>query len=258
MSLADDAPNVIPRRQFALFVKGADGQPNEKLIQDLEDQQNFVFVDVTAAVMAAQATADAAALVAALAESELNGSTFLTVGAEPGLTVSRRIVAGAGLTATDAGAGSTYTLASSDQNVILPNDVSDVTAAFVNVTAMLGVLAASSVYMVDGVLTFQSAAVTTGIGLAWTLPAGATISGAYDHNVTNTTAQQAFNIAAGAVSANTTDVPAAATNTPLRGRWLIRTGVTAGNAQLQFRTEVAASSVTIKKDLSALVFRKIG
>lgn len=266
MTLPIDAPNPIPRAQLALFIRGNDDVPQEKLIQDFEDQQLYTLGTLPALVAVAQATADAAqvdataALVAAAAaQNELSSDTFLTLSAEAGLPTSRRLVAtGPALTLTDAGAGSTLTLALAESIAILPADVTDNTAAFVNATGLVGALAINSTYLVEGLLTYQSASIVVGIGLGFTLPAGATMNGGYSHVSAGVALMGAYNNASGAVSANTTATPVINTNTPILGRWIIKTGGTAGNAQLQFRSSAAATTVTLKQDLSALTFRKIG
>lgn len=85
MSLPDDAPHPIPRVQFALFVTGDNGEPLEKLIQDLEDQQVFTLGVLPAAVAAAQATADAALALLVPFVPVNHGGTGLTGGTSGGI-----------------------------------------------------------------------------------------------------------------------------------------------------------------------------
>lgn len=252
MSNPPPAPTSIPRKDLARYVTDEKGQPIEKLIQDLEEQQEFTLVGLPAQVAAAQASANAAL-------AELNADAFLVTGGPfAGLPQSRSLVAGTRLTTVDTGAGGTLTLSLSDKNVTLPADVPENAGVFTDATGLLAALAINSVYIVEGLLTFQSAGAGVGIGLGFTLPAGATISGSYNHNATATTLQGAFNTAAGAVNANTTAVPIINVNIPIHGRWIIRTAGTAGNAQLQLRSSAAATTVTLKQDLSTLSFQKIG
>lgn len=259
MTAPADNVNPIPRAQFALFVRGADGEPIDKLIQDLEQQQNLLVTDIPTAITDAQATADAALASASVANAKLNADSFVTINNDSApLPNSRRLAVGAGLGMTDGGAGAAVTLSLSGSVAILIADQVDITAAFVNAGNLAGALDASSTYLVEGLLTFQSASAVVGIGLAFTLPAAASIDGGYSHNATLTGAQSVYNNASGAVNANTTAVPATGTNLPITGRWIITTGVTAGAAQLQFRSGAAATAVTLKQALSALVFRKIG
>lgn len=85
MSLPDDAPHPIPRVQFALFVTGDNGEPLEKLIQDLENQQVFTLGVLPAAVAAAQATADAALALLVPFVPVNHGGTGLTGGTSGGI-----------------------------------------------------------------------------------------------------------------------------------------------------------------------------
>jgi hypothetical protein len=120
MTAPADAPNIITRKDWALFVKDETGQPNAKLIQDLEDQQTFLTTAIPADVAAAQATADAAVLAAAAAQAtattanatanaaaaKLAGDSFLSVVAEATLPTGRTLaVSGTGIQKVDGGAG---------------------------------------------------------------------------------------------------------------------------------------------------------
>jgi hypothetical protein len=146
---------------------------------------------------------------------------------------------------------------SAGDTVTLPANVADNTGAFVDATGMAVIVEPDTTYMVEGLLTFQSANVGVGIGLAFTLPAGATINGGYDHFITATTKAGGYNIASGAVSGNTAAVPIINSNNPITGRWIIKTD-SEGTVQLQFRSSSAGTAVTLIQDLSTLVFKKIG
>lgn len=267
MSNPAAAPNVITRRQWAQFVKGDDGQPDFRTIQDLEALTQATVEVIPADVAAAQATADLAVLNAATAQAtataaaaKLANGSFITVANEAAnLPQSRRLAAtGPGITATDGGAGNPITLALAEILAILPVDVADGTAAFVDATGLLAALAINSTYSVEAMLTYQGTSAVQGLGLTFSLPAGATITGGYFHNISATGNQSAYNNAAGAISGNTTATPVINTNTPIIGRWIIKTGATAGNAQLRFRTSNVAATITLKQDLSSLIFKKIG
>jgi hypothetical protein len=149
------------------------------------------------------------------------------------------------------------TLDRSDLISVLGADVTDSTGAFVNATGLALTFAANATYLVDGLLAFQSAATTTGLALTSTLPAGASIAGGYSHNTTASAIEGSYNNATGAVGGNTSAAAVAAANLPITGRWLISVGATPGAAQLQFRTEVAASAVTLKAALSALIATRL-
>lgn len=144
------------------------------------------------------------------------------------------------------------------ETVILAADVAEAAGVFADAPGMGATLDAHTTYLVEGLLTFQSAGVGVGIGLAFTLPVGATMNGGYDHFVTATTKAGGYNNASGVVSGNTGAVPVANDNNPITGRWIIKTAAAEGIAQLRFRSSAAATAVTLKKDLSTLVFRKVG
>lgn len=203
---------------------------------------------------AAQVTADAAQ-----ADVDLVEAVPFVLAAPSAVVPQARVLAvdPLALTATDAGPGGAMTLASADRIAILPGDVTESAGTLADATGLLLALVANATYIVDGIVTFQSAALTTGIALAFTLPAGAAISGRYAHNISATGIEGSYNIASGAVKGNTTAVLVANENVPITGRWLITTAATPGNAQLQFRTEVPASGVTLKAGVSALVARRI-
>lgn len=213
-----------------------------------------------AAATTAQAAATAAGSAAAVAQSDANAlkmPPYVVMAIDPQLVNERALAVGLGLKLIDGGAGGAATLDQSDLVSILGADVADSTGAFVDATGLALTLAANATYLIDGLLTFQSAAVTTGLALGFTLPAGASISGAYSHNTTATAIEGSYNNAAGAVGGNTSAAAAATTNLAITGRWIVTTGATVGNAQLQFRTEVAASAITLKAALSALIARRL-
>jgi hypothetical protein len=209
---------------------------------------------------AAQAAANSAAAAATAAQADANSlklPSYVVLGASTLLANERVLAVGPGLSIVDSGAGAAVTLDRSSIVSVLGGDVSDATGAFVNATGLALALAANTTYLVDGLLAFQSAAVTTGLALTFTLPAGASIVGGYSHNTTATAIEGSYNNVAGAVGGNTSAAAVAAANLPIIGRWLIAVGATPGSAQLQFRTEVAASAVTLKAALSALIATRL-
>jgi|SRR6187549_377858 len=209
---------------------------------------------------AAQVTATAAASASAAAQADANAlklPSYVTLGLSGTLASERVLAIGLGLTLADSGAGAPVTLDRSNLISVLGADVSDATGAFVNATGLALNLVANATYLVDGLLAFQSAAVTTGLALTFTLPAGASIVGSYSHNTTATAIEGSYNNAAGAVGGNTSAAAIASANLPITGRWIIAVAATPGVAQLQFRTEVAASTVTLKAALSALIATRL-
>jgi hypothetical protein len=139
----------------------------------------------------------------------------------------------------------------------LSADVANSTITLASVTGLSFNAAPNTTYIVELVGAFQSAATTTGIALALSLPAGTAVAGLAQHATSLTVMAPIEQIAAGASIGVTSGVRAAATNTPVFGRWIIQTAAAAGIVQLQFRSEVAGSAVTIRAGLSALGFRVI-
>jgi hypothetical protein len=138
----------------------------------------------------------------------------------------------------------------------LAADVANSTVTLANVTGLSFNALANTTYLVDVIGTFQAAAATTGIALALKIPSG-NVSGFTEHPISTTTSNVTEQIADAATTGVTTGVRAAATNVPIAGRFIVATGATAGPVQLQFRSEVAASAVTMKAALTAMGRRTI-
>ncbi len=135
--------------------------------------------------------------------------------------------------------------------VKLAADVANSTVAPVAATGLSFAAAANATYLVEVVGTFQSAAITTGIALALDIPSGA-VSGMTVHPASATTLTGTEQIADAVTTGATTGVRAAATNVPIMATFIVSTTATAGQIQLLFRSEVAASAVTLKAGLTAM------
>lgn len=140
--------------------------------------------------------------------------------------------------------------------VKLSADASNSSVTLANAGDLAFTAAANSSYLVELIGTFQSAATTTGIACALLLPSGS-VSGLAFHQINSTTLNAFEQIASGATTSVTTGVRAATTNVPLIARFIVATGALGGTVQLQFRSEVAASAVTLKAGLCALGWRII-
>ncbi len=138
----------------------------------------------------------------------------------------------------------------------LAADVSNSTVTLANVPGLSFVAAANTTYLVDLFATFQSAAITTGIAMALDIPSGA-VAGLGLHPISTTTTNSIEQIADAATTGVTTGVRAAATNVPGIGKYIVSVGATGGTVQLMFRSEVAASAVTMKAGLTAMGWRVI-
>ncbi|MBK8336986.1 MAG: hypothetical protein IPL03_10515 [Sterolibacteriaceae bacterium] len=129
--------------------------------------------------------------------------------------------------------------------VRLTADVTNATTTLANVTGLTVALNASSTYVIDAWVMFQTAATTTGIRLTQSVPSGATVVANWATPLTATTATLAHQ-RAGDVGAASASIDTANVNTLATGRLLVITGVTAGSLQIRFASEVAASNAVVK------------
>lgn len=125
----------------------------------------------------------------------------------------------------------------------LANDAANSTITLADAPGM-NFLAVLGTYIVEAWLPFQSAATTTGIAVALDVPPGSLVYGLGHHATTATTLGSSEQIADNATTGATTGVRAVNTPTLYRASWLVF--ATAGAVQLRFRSEVAASAVTLK------------
>lgn len=129
----------------------------------------------------------------------------------------------------------------------LASDYTNSTVTLSDLTGMSFDAEASSDYEVEVFGEMQSAATTTGIGLALTVPTGSTVSGTwFNPGATTQVGTQGWQNASAVVGAKTSGVPAVTTSYPLYGRFHVRTSTTAGNVKLQGASEVASSQITVK------------
>ncbi len=140
--------------------------------------------------------------------------------------------------------------------VKLSADIANSTITFSSVTGLSFTATANTTYQVELIGTFQSAASTTGIAVALSIPSGS-VSGMAEHPISTTSSNINEQTANAATSGATTGVRSAATNVPILGKWIVAVGATGGTVQLQFRSEIAASAVTMKAGLTALGHRVI-
>lgn len=148
-------------------------------------------------------------------------------------------------------------------NVALTSTQAFSTVTLANVTELVAALDANSTYTVDCFVTFQSAATTTGLGLGYTSPTDCRVMAEIVVPITSTTAanqlRTVFPNAVVAVNTGSivgTGVTAINSNHTAMIRGIIHTGATAGNFQVQARSEIAASAVTLQVG-SRLVVTKL-
>lgn len=136
--------------------------------------------------------------------------------------------------------------------VRLAADSTHNTTTLTPVSGILLPVLANSSYIVELIGAMRSAATTTGIGLALDIPSG-TIIGGGQNNSSTTASSSFFQRADATVIAATTGVQAINLDIPIRGKWLIETGTTAGNINLMCRSEIASSAVTLKAGLRMFI-----
>lgn len=136
----------------------------------------------------------------------------------------------------------------------LANSSTVSTTAFADVSGMSFTALADTTYLVvlDG--AFQTAATTTGIGLALSIPSGSII-GQVVANTSATALGGNEQIATGTTTGATTGVRAINTNTPITGRWIIAVGGTGGTVQLRQRSEIAGSNTVLQPVLTVMGWR---
>lgn len=133
----------------------------------------------------------------------------------------------------------------------LTTDVGNSTTTLSAATGLAFTAAANTAYLVEVLGTFQTAATTTGIALALDIPSGS-VSGIMLHMASTTVVTGSEQVADSATAAASSGARSAATNIPLLARFIVAVGAVAGPVQLQFRSEVAASAVTMKAGLTAM------
>lgn len=138
----------------------------------------------------------------------------------------------------------------------LAADVANSTVTLAPVTGLSFTAPANTTYLIEVVGAFQSAAVTTGIAMALDIPSGAVV-GQMFHPTSATSLGSTEQIADAATTGATTGVRAANTNTPVCANFIVAVAATGGAIQLQFRSEIAASAVTMKAALTVMGRRVI-
>jgi len=176
--------------------------------------------------------------------------------------VGSLLVAGSNVTLTYNDAANTLTIASTGGggggsltfvDAALTSTQVFSTTTFANVTQLVAAMDANSTYLLNCFVTFQSAATTTGLGLGYTSPADCRVMAEIVVPITSTAAASQLRtmFPNAAVAANTgtvlgTGATAINSNHTARISGIIRTGATAGNFQVQARSEVAASNITLQ------------
>jgi hypothetical protein len=232
---------LITRNKLAQFLK------NHELIKAFENLQTDV-----ADVLPAMSAEALSAAEAAMALADLLASLGFIM-AVPATTTpnARALAVGAGLTLTDGGAGNSVVLnlATSGFGAVLAASISENAGTYINAPGMTLTLEANSTYMVDGVFEFQSDAAVPTVGLGFTLPTGAVISGQHGHLLD----LAPLTGPSGAVGG----VAAAGPISLITGHWIIKTGATAGAAQLRFKSLATGYAVTLLQNRCSIGSRRV-
>lgn len=164
---------------------------------------------------------------------------------------------GDGTWATPAGGGG-LTAASA----VMTSTQASTSTTYADITQLVLPMVANGVYYVECFVTFQSAATTTGLGLGFTSPTGCRCMCEIVVPIVSTAAASALRTTFpnAAVATNTgnvlgTGVTAINSNHTARISGIVRNGSTAGNFQIQFRTEVASSAVTLQIGSELMLLR---
>lgn len=115
----------------------------------------------------------------------------------------------------------------------------------------------NSKYVIECFGSYQTAATTTGIGIKlFTTDVNSAVVGKLEVFTAITTSSGIYQTNISTTNA-TTGVPAANTDTVLEGKWVLSTGATSGTANLQLRSEIASSAVTIAANRWYVRWRKL-
>lgn len=142
-------------------------------------------------------------------------------------------------------------------HIYLGSDFSNNTVTYSDITSMSFPADANSTYMVECFGAYQAAATTTGLGIKTLGPTGSEYIGKIEAFSSATATLGAAQISDVTPTTVTTGVPTANTNTPVEGKFLVRTAGTSGDIKLQMRSEVASSAVTLKANLFYMSYRKL-
>lgn len=135
--------------------------------------------------------------------------------------------------------------------VTLASDNTVSTTALADVTGMSCSVDANTSYEVTLTGTFQTAATTTGIGLALNIPSGG-VSGQVFTPTSTTAVINVLQTADDALIAVSTGVAAANTNYPISGKWLVKVDSSGGTIQLRQRSEIATSNTVLKAGTASI------
>jgi hypothetical protein len=146
-------------------------------------------------------------------------------------------------------------------SAVMTSTQADTTAVYVNVTQLVLAMEANATYMVECFVTFQSAATATGAGIGFVANgssyAGLEVVVPIVSTAVASALRTTFPNAAATVTGNVlgTGVTAINSNHTARISGIVRMSGTPGNFQIQFRSEVAASALTLQIGSTLMAWR---
>lgn len=139
----------------------------------------------------------------------------------------------------------------------LTTDLVNNTVNFVDIPGSTFSFQANSKYVIECFGSYQTAATTTGIGIKlYSTDTNSALIGKLEVFTALTTTGGIYQLTFAAANA-TTGVTTANTDTIVEGKWILSTGATTGTANLQLKSEVASSAVTLAANRWYVRWRKL-
>lgn len=129
---------------------------------------------------------------------------------------------------------------------VLAGDLTSVTTGNTNVTGAVFTFVANKSYIIEFEAIVQTAAITTGLGLALDVSTGVTQLGLQAIHPSSTGATLSYAYASGDAAFSGLSINAITGNNPLSAKGLLVAGASGGTCQLIYRTEITGSSVILR------------
>lgn len=141
--------------------------------------------------------------------------------------------------------------------VTLASNFSNNTVTYSAITGMSFAASANSTYEVECFGAYQSASTGTGLAINTLGPTGSSYIGKIEAFSSATATLGAYQISDTTPTTATTGVLSANQNTPVEGKFIVKTSSTSGTIKLQLKSEVASSAVTLQSGLFYMRWRKL-
>lgn len=162
-------------------------------------------------------------------------------------TVAGFLRVGAGMSLTHDDPANTLTISVTDawSYASLASDSASSATTLSDVAGLVFTSEANLTYEVEVFGSFQTSALTTGLGLALNIPSGSVFGFAMAQSAIETPMLSSQN-ANNATLAPTTAVGASNTPYPIFGKYLVSIGANGGPVQLRLRSEIASSAAILR------------